>query len=66
MENKIIMDYLINKLNSFIGEVNVIINDIEKENNDVSRFEELYVFKNLLCDASNVREIEAERKEAKN
>ena len=63
METKIIMDYFLNKLNDFIGEVNNVITDIEKDNNDVSRFEEIYTFKNMLCDASNVREIEAEKRE---
>ena len=62
METKIIMDYFLNKLNDFIGEVNNVITDIEKDNNDVSRFEEIYTFKNMLCDASNVREIEAEKR----
>lgn len=62
METKIIMDYFLNKLNDFIGEVNNVITDIEKDNNDVSRFEEIYTFKNMLCDASNVREIEEEKK----
>lgn len=63
MENKIIMDYLLLKLNNLIGETNKIIEELEESNSDVSRFEEIYSFKNMLCDASNVREIEAEKRE---
>ena len=63
MENKIIMDYLLLKLNNLIGETNKIIEELEESNSDVSRFEEIYSFKNMLCDASNIREIEAEKRE---